>query len=235
MAKTHPLAFPIRLPDAMQGEALRLLGASQVATSELLTDLWPQLDRFAAERTGPAWKQVEQSATRRSGHGSRQERCEMEQAGRILRAQATRKQVFHTILPLLTAGLIRPAQGKRPAKKDYRLIREAVRTLRAEQQEAGEEADAYVAMTNLIEQACNFYLRTGAFPTTYEEVQAVPVQQVGQLPFAGDDGMQAGQTYRALLWVAHSCDLSTRAEARQASLWLKLRAPDRQGIWSWGA
>jgi hypothetical protein len=79
----------------------------------------------------------------------------MEQAGRILRAQATRKQVFHTILPLLTAGLIRPADGKRPAKKDYRLIREQVRALRAEQQEAGEEADAFMAMTNLIEQACN--------------------------------------------------------------------------------
>jgi len=84
------------------------------------------------------------------------ERCEMEQAGRILRAQATRKQVFLAILPLLSAGLIRPADGKRPAKKDYRLIREQVRTLRAEQQEAGEEADAFMAMTNLIEQACNF-------------------------------------------------------------------------------
>ena len=171
----------------------------------------------------------------RSGHGSRQERCEMEQAGRILRAQATRKQVFQTILPLLSAGLIRPAEGKRPAKKDYRLIREQVRTLRAEQQEAGEEADAFVAMTNLIEQACNYYLETGAFPTTYEEVQAVPVQQVGQLPFAADDGMHAGQTYRALLSVAHSCDLSTRAEARRASLMLRLRAPDLRGTWAWGA
>jgi hypothetical protein len=79
----------------------------------------------------------------------------MEQAGRILRAQASRKQVFQTILPLLTAGLIRPADGKRPAKKDYRLIREQVRVLRAEQQEVGEEADAFMAMTNLIEQACN--------------------------------------------------------------------------------
>ena len=79
----------------------------------------------------------------------------MEQAGRILRSQASRKQVFHTILPLLSAGLIRPAEGKRLAKKDYRQIRERVRALRAEQQEAGEEADAYVAMTNLLEQVCN--------------------------------------------------------------------------------
>ena len=156
MARTHPLAFPIRLPDALQAEALRLLDASRGAINELLVELWPQLDRFAAERTGPAWKQVEQYATRRSGHGNRQERCEMEQAGRILRAQATRKQVFQTILPLLSAGLIRPAEGKRPARKDYRQIREQVRALQAKQQEAGEEVDAYVAMTNLLEQACNF-------------------------------------------------------------------------------
>ena len=76
---------------------------------------------------------------------------------------------------------------------------------------------------------------TGAFPATYEEVQAIPVQQVGQLPFAGDDGMHAGQTYRALLWVASSCDLSTRAEVRRARLLLRLRAPDPQGTWVWGA
>ena len=89
--KTQPLTFPIRLPDALQPEALRLLDASRAAINQLLVDLWPALDRFAAERTGPAWKQVEQYAVRRSGHGNRQERCEMEQAGRILRAQASRK------------------------------------------------------------------------------------------------------------------------------------------------
>src|SRR5262249_61337552 len=112
------------------------------------------------------------------------ERRETAKAGRILRSRATRKQFFQTILPLLSAGLIRPAEGKRPAKKDYRLIGEQVRALRVLQQEAGEEADAYVAMTNLLEQACNYYLETGAFPTTYEEVQAIPVQQVCQLPLA---------------------------------------------------
>ena len=65
LVKTHPLSFPIRLPDALQGEALRLLDASRGDTSELLVDLWPDLDRFADERTGPAWKQVEQYAARR--------------------------------------------------------------------------------------------------------------------------------------------------------------------------
>src|SRR5262249_52066509 len=144
--------------------------------------------------------------------------------------ESCRKQVFQTILPLLSAGLIRPAEGKRPAKKDYRLILEQVRALRAAQQEAGEEADAFMAMTNLIEQACNFYLETGAFPASYDEVQAV-----GQLTFAADDGMQAGQTYQARIEGAPSGDRSPRAEARQASLVLKLRAPDPVGTWVWGA
>src|SRR3989441_4720271 len=107
MAKTQTLSFPIRLPDAMQAEALRLLDASRIAINQIIIDLWPQLDLFGSSRTGPAWKQVEKHLLRRSGHGSRQERCEMEQAGRILRAQASRKQVFQTILPLLSEGLIR--------------------------------------------------------------------------------------------------------------------------------
>jgi hypothetical protein len=35
--------------------------------------------------------------------------------------------------------------------------------------------------------------------------------------------------------VAQSCDLSTRAEVRRASLALRLRTPDEQGTWAWGA
>src|SRR5215472_6963401 len=181
---------------------------------------WIASPPSARVRPGSRWSSMRPGAV---ATAEGRERCEMEQTGRILRAQATRKQVFHTILPLLTAGLIRPADGKRSAKKDYRLIREQVRALRVQQQEAGEEADAFMAMTNLIEQACNFYLEREAFPTTYEELQAIPVQQVGQLPLAGDDGMQAGQTYRALLSVVQSCDLQTRAEERRANLALKLR------------
>src|SRR5579864_5507981 len=151
MAKTQTLSFPIRLPDAMQAEALRLLDASTSAINQMITDLWPDLDLFAAERTGLAWKQVEKHLVTRSGHGSRQERCEMEQAGRILRAQATRKQVFLTILPLLTDDLIKPAEGKRKAHKDYRLMKEQVSALR----EALDDPDSSMAMTNVIEQACN--------------------------------------------------------------------------------
>src|SRR5262249_7766215 len=98
--------------------------------------------RWSATRPGAAATAVGKSAAR----WSRQ--------GRSCGLESCRKQVFQTILPLLSAGLFRPADGKRPARKDERLIREQVRALR----EAGEEADAYLAMTNLIEQVCNYSL-----------------------------------------------------------------------------
>src|SRR5690348_2034411 len=139
------------------------------------------------------------------------------------------------ILPLLSEGLIRPAEGKRPARKDHAQIKERVRALRVQMRETGEDADAFMAMTNVIEQACNSYLENGAFPTTYEELQPVPVLSVGQLTFAGDDGMRAGQTYRARIVLAYFCDLRTRQEHRQASLALPLRSPDERGKWAWGA
>src|SRR5215472_9796884 len=60
-------------------------------------------------------------------------------------------------------------------------------------------------------------------------------EPLGQLPFAGDDGMQAGQTYRAVFWEASSCDRSTQAGVRRTHLALRLRAPDPQGTWVWGA
>src|SRR5260370_21314799 len=107
------LSFPIRLPDSMQAEALRRLDASTPAINQMLTDLWPQLDLFATERVGPAWKQVEKHLLRRSGHGSRQERCEMEQAGRIPRGPASPKEVLPSIPPFLSDAVVPPAQGKR--------------------------------------------------------------------------------------------------------------------------
>jgi putative transposase len=194
MAKTQTLSFPIRLPDAMQAEALRLLDASRSAINQIIVDLWPQLDRFASNRTGPAWKHVERHLLHRSGHGNRQERNEMEQAGRILRAQASRKQVFQSVVPLLTDELIRPADEKRPARKDHRAITEQVRALRAQMQDAAEDLESFMAMSNILEQACNRYLQTEAFPTTYEQLQPAPLLSVGQLTFAGDDGMEKGQT-----------------------------------------
>src|SRR5215470_16546518 len=102
-------------------------------------------------------------------------------------------------------------------------------------QDAGEDAEAFMAMTNLIEQACNCYLQTDAFPTTYEKLQPPPVLSVGHLTFAGDDGMHKGQTYRARIETTYFCDLQTRQEHHQAHLRLKLRTPDEQRKWVWGA
>jgi hypothetical protein len=152
-----------------------MLDASRPAINQLIEDLWPRLDAFAGDRTGIAWKQVEGQMVARSGHGSRQERCEMEQAGRILRAQATRKQVFLTILPLLTNALIKPSEGKRKVHKDYQAIKEKVSALR----EARASPDSFMAMTNVLEQACNHFLETESWPTTYEEMQPVPVRKRG--------------------------------------------------------
>ena len=155
----------------------------------------------------------------------------MEQVGRILRAHATRKQMFLTILPLLSEELIIPAEEKRPARKDHRLIREYVRDLRDEM----EDADTFLGMVNVVEQACNVYLTTGTFPTTYEAMQSLPVLRVGQLTYAGDDGMAAGQTYRIRIEArgSHST-ISTHQE--QPAGWyaaVRLRGPDVQGQWRW--
>jgi putative transposase len=230
MAKTQMLSFPLRLPDCMQAESLRLLDESRLAINVIIEELWASLDEFAGERKGIAWKQVEHYLVTRSGHGSRQERCEMEQAGRILRAQATRKQVFQTILPLLTDELIKPAAGKRKAHKAYRLIKEKVSALR----EALDDPDSYMAMTNVIEQACNHFLKNEAWPQTYADLQPVPVLSVGQLTFAGDDGLEKGQTYRAKIDYVHLCDLVTHEERQRARLYLHLRAPSESGTWTWG-
>jgi hypothetical protein len=124
----------------------------------------------------------------------------------------------------LGEGLIRPAEGKRPACKEYRAIQAAVRDLRADL----EEADAFLAMTNMVEQACNVFLETGTFPTTYEHLQPVPVQQVAQLTYAGDDGMAEGQTYR--IRQEHRAP----GQLSEGETWhMRLRGPDEHGIWGW--
>ncbi len=104
----QPLSYDIRLPDEIQADALRLLEVSREAINAALVQLWPYLDAFMQALPGPAWKQAELYVVQRSGHGNRLERCELEQAGRIMRAQAERKQVFLLIQPILTSGFIRP-------------------------------------------------------------------------------------------------------------------------------
>ncbi|WP_242527374.1 zinc ribbon domain-containing protein [Ktedonosporobacter rubrisoli] len=88
-------------------------------------------------------------------------------------------------------------------------------------------------MTNLLEQACNHFLKEEAFPTSYAQMQEPPMLSVGCLTFAGDDGMMLGQTYRARIDLVTCCDLSTRRELHQATLALRLRSPDEQGKWGW--
>ena len=104
----QPLSYDIRLPDAAQADALRLLDASRLVVNTALVQLWPYLDDFMAEHPGPAWKQVGELIGSPAPHGDRQWRCESETAGRLMRGQAERKQVFELIQPILSDGFIRP-------------------------------------------------------------------------------------------------------------------------------
>ena len=214
----RPLSYDVRLPDEAQADALRLLDASRAVVNALLTRLWPRLDEFVGERSGPAWKQVVAMTGSPDPHGDRQFRCESETAGRILRAQAARKQVFALIQPILTEGFIRPQEGKRPAGKHRKQINEAIKAL---QKQLADEETAFVNLQNVVEQACNHFLSHGTFPACYEEMQAIPLLKVGLLTYAGDDGGEKGQSYR----------LSFDWQAGTASL--RFRFPDEAGRWQW--
>jgi hypothetical protein len=97
--------------------------------NQLLVALWPRLDAFGEAHSGPAWKQVLALSASPDPHGSRQFRCEAETAGRILRAQASRKQAFAQVLPILSDGFIRPKTDSRPAGKHRQAIKEAISAL----------------------------------------------------------------------------------------------------------
>jgi putative transposase len=215
----QPLTYNLRLPDVAQADALRLLEASRAVVNALLVALWPNLDAFGGEQRGPAWKQVLALTASPDPHGSRQFRCEAETAGRILRAQASRKQVFELVLPILSDGFIRPQTQDRPAGKHRQTMKEAILAL--EQTRGAEDETQFVTMLNVVEQACNYFLAHGAFPSTYEAMQAIPVLSVGLLTYAGDDGGEQGQAYR----------LSFDLEAETATL--RLRVPDETGRWQW--
>ena len=214
----QPLSYDVRLPDEAQADALRLLDASRAVVNALLARLWPRLDEFMGERSGPAWKQVIAMTGSPDPHGDRQFRCESETAGRIMRAQAERKQVFTLIQPILTKGSIRPTEGKRPAGKHRKQIKEAIDAL---QTRLSDDETAFVTMQNVVEQACNHFLIHGTFPACYEEMQAIPLLNVGMLTYAGDDGGNKGQSYR----------LSFDLQAGTASL--RFRFPDEAGRWQW--
>jgi hypothetical protein len=112
------LSYPLRLPDEIQADALRLLETSREVINLTVTALWDRLDEFATHTNTYAYKQVEELIAPPTSHGHRQWRCEAEQAGRILRSQAERKQQFALILPLLDHGMIQPKTNtKRAGKK----------------------------------------------------------------------------------------------------------------------
>jgi len=214
----QPLSYDLRLPDEAQVDALRLLDASRAVVNLALEQLWPCLDDFMTEHGGPAWKQVGELIGSPRPHGDRQWRCESETAGRILRAQAERKRLFHLVLPILSEGFIRPKRDQRPAGKNRRSIKEAITTL---QQSLHDDEGSFVALQNVIEQACNYYIEHDDFPPTYEAMQAIPLLTVGMLTYAGDDGGAKGQAYR----------LAVDAEAGTVAL--RFRYPDENGTWQW--
>jgi putative transposase len=214
----QPLSYDLRLPEAAQADALRLLDASQAVINQALTALWPRLDAFMAERSGPAWKQVDALLSSPAPHGSRQWRCEAEVVGRLLRAQASRKQIFLQVLPLLSAGLIRPKTETRPAGKERKAISAAITAL--QRVPAADDA-SFVALQNVVEQCCNYFLQHDRFPTSYEELQPIPLLSTGLLSYAGDDGGELGQAYRLTL------------DLQAGVVRFRLRCPDTDGAWGW--
>src|SRR6266566_5194095 len=188
----QPLSYALRLPNPAQVAALRVLDSSREVINATVAALWERLDAFGERETKYAYKQVMALIDSPAFHGDRQWRCEAEQAGRILRAQAARKKRFALILPLLEQGMLLPHTEKKRAGKNRKAIKAALADLREEDSDGGNA----VELQSLIEQACNYYLTHGCFPDTYEDMQPIPVLKMGILPYAGDDGGKHGQAYR---------------------------------------
>ena len=93
------LSYPIRLPDRVQEDALRLLDVSLEVINATVAALWPQLDAFGTRDSPYAYKQVTALIGPGDAHGDRQWRCEAEQAGRILRGQANAKSSLRASCP----------------------------------------------------------------------------------------------------------------------------------------
>ena len=218
-SRTHqPLTYDVRLPDEAQADALRLLDASKAVVNAALPILWPYLDEFGSERVGPAWKQVGKYTGSPQYHGDRQWRCESEVVGRLMRQQAERKKAFALVAPILSDGFIRPKTEKRPAGKNPPAIKQAITAL---QKSLEEDETSFVALQNVVEQCCNFFFQHDRFPSSYEDLQPIPLLKVGMLTYAGDDGGAKGQAYRLAL------DLDAGV-AR-----FRFRYPDEAGIWRW--
>lgn len=165
------LSYPLRLPDEAQMDALRLLDVSKVVVNQVISALWPRLDEFSVRTNKYAYKQIEAMIALPVSHGSRLFRCEAEQAGRILRAQIERKQQFALIHPILTESMIVPKSESPRPRKHRPTIKQALNALKQSNEDGGQQ----VELLSLVEQACNFYLKNGCFPASYEEMQEIPV------------------------------------------------------------
>ncbi len=142
----------------------------------------------------------------------------MRPSGEFYANKLNGKNAFDLVLPILSDGFIRPKSDKRPAGKNRLEIREAMTVL---QQSLEEDDSSFVALHNVIEQACNFFFQHDRFPSSYEELQPLPLLKVGMLTYAGDDGGEKGQAYRLAL------DLDAGV-AR-----FRFRYPDSIGVWHW--
>jgi putative transposase len=52
------LSYPLRLPDEIQADALRLLDVSREVINLTVTALWDRLDEFSTRTNSYAYKQV---------------------------------------------------------------------------------------------------------------------------------------------------------------------------------
>ena len=147
----QPLSYELRLPNAVQAAALRLLDASRKVINATVAALWERLDDFGERETKYAYKQVTALIGPSYPHGDRQWRCEAEQAGRILRGQAERKQRFVLIRPLLEQGMILPKGEHTRAGKNRTAIKAALACLRDEDSDGG----SAVQLQGLIEHAAH--------------------------------------------------------------------------------
>ncbi len=68
-------------------------------------------------------------------------------------------------------------------------LHEAINAL---QKSLEDDETSFTILQNVIEQSCNFFLRQDRFPTSYEEMQPIPLLKVGMLTYAGDDGKEKG-------------------------------------------
>src|SRR5215471_20796707 len=123
---TQSLSYPMRLPDEVQADALRLLDVSRSVINATVVALWDRLDEFGERETKYAYKQVTALMDAPAFYGDRLWRCQAEQAGRMLRGQARRKHQFALILPVLEQGMILPKSERKRASKNRQAIAAAL-------------------------------------------------------------------------------------------------------------